>query len=512
MKYPLLSLAISLITGAHPLSGHSQTAQTISIKVTADYLALHASGRFPAEATQLEYRLGTHGDVARADAWTALPAPALDGSFDFEVPLTDQTWTRLELRALRGTDIIATSETTLGEVALTLLTEERITALPESERAAWEHYLGLSHANASKQRAVLARECRKLGWSASKPAASSREEFEMENEVPPSWYRGEEAQKLAFTVISYQTPAGGWSKGVDYSAGPRPQGTHWTAQEEDGWHYCGTLDNRSTTEQIEFLAQVHLATRRTDCQEAALRGLEWLLTAQFPNGGWPQVYPLEPGYHEAVTFNDDAMVHALEVVRSASLGELPFTFLDDSLRQRAASAYQRGIACVLACQVQVKGKPSVWCAQHDPLTLAPVAARLKEPPSLSGAESAEILKFLMRKGPLTAPVRQGIQSAIGWLEAHRITGIKKTKSDSGKTDYVQDASASEVLWARFYDLNSENPIFTGSQDGRVYSTFHEMAEQNKVSYDYYTTKPRDIVTKELAKWQRRIEKESPPAE
>jgi PelA/Pel-15E family pectate lyase len=38
--------------------------------------------------------------------------------------------------------------------------------------------------------------------------------------------------------------------------------------------------------------------------------VRYLLAAQFPNGGWPQVWPLEGGYHDAVTFNDNAVSEA----------------------------------------------------------------------------------------------------------------------------------------------------------------------------------------------------------
>jgi hypothetical protein len=33
-----------------------------------------------------------------------------------------------------------------------------------------------------------------------------------------------------------------------------------------------------------------------------------------------------------------------------------------------------------------------------------------------------------------------------------------------------------------------------------------MAEHNKVAYDYFTTKPADIVGKERQRWEKRLEK------
>ena len=256
------------------------------------------------------------------------------------------------------------------------------------------------------------------------------------------------------------------------------------------------------------MAKVHLATHREDAKAGALRGLEWILAAQFPNGGWPQVYPVEHGYHEAITLNDDAMLHALEVLLAVSEAEAPFTFADEALRQRAAAAFAKGLACLVECQVRIEGQPTVWCAQHDPLSLDPVAARLKEPPSLSGAESAAMLKFLMRKSPVTDTTSRVIENGLAWLSAHRITNLRKSKTAEGRTDYVLDAASDEIYWARFYDVQSGLPIFAGAQDGPIYHTFHEMAQHNKVAYDYFTTKPAEVIGKETERWKKRALKQA----
>jgi PelA/Pel-15E family pectate lyase len=95
---------------------------------------------------------------------------------------------------------------------------------------------------------------------------------------------------------------------------------------------------------------------------------------------------------------------------------------------------------------------------------------------------------------------------VRWLEAHKITDLRKTTNAEGKTDYVKDPASTDVLWARFYDVETAEPLFAGAQDGVIYHTFHEMAEHNKVAYDYFTTKPQDIVTKEMARWKKRLEK------
>ena len=390
-----------------------------------------------------------------------------------------------------------------AEKPFTLLTDELLTKLPEAQRAEWSAYIAQSRESATNEHRILDAE---RTQAEAKPAPGNRAEFEHDNDTPAEWFASAENQKLAEVVISYQTPTGGWSKAVDYTKGPRQPGTHWTAQTGDAWHYCGTFDNRATTEQIKFLAGVFTATKREDVKAALMKGLDYVFAAQYPNGGWPQNYPVERGYHEAITLNDDAMIHILEVLHDLAEGDHHFAFAGAALKQRAQTAFDKGIANIAAMQVRIDGQPTVWCAQHHPLTLEPVKARAKEPPSLSGGESAYLVKFLMRSGPTTPEVVAIIKSALKWFDAHRLTGLRKTKNDQGKTDYIADPASTEVLWARFYDLQTAKPIFAGAQDGIVYSTFQEMAAKNKVAYDFFSTRAAELLGKELPRWRKRLEK------
>ncbi len=498
-------LALAADRAAAQTSSPEPVKPEVKIEAREDYLAIHVQGRTNIATATWQQRLltGAQPDAA----WQSFPGPAADGTLQWELPVPEGGWERVEVRALDGEKVIARGGKTRPRKILQHLTPEAVAALPEEQRPAWRDYLARSEELARAERHALAAECRALGKPVSAPAPGVSDEFELPSKVEVDRFKTPESHRLAEVLLSYQTPSGAWSKGVDYGQGARPPGAHWTAQGDGGWHYCGTLDNRSTTEQIRFLAWTFAATGRQDCREGALRGMEWLLTAQFPNGGWPQVFPLEPGYHEAITLNDGAMLHALEILLAVSRGEEPFSFAEEALRFRAAGAVERGLRCLLSCQVIVAGARTVWCAQHHPLTLAPMAARLKEPPSLSGAESAEMLKFLMRQSPLTAEVKEAVESALAWLEAHAIRGLRKTKNVEGKTDYVEDADSGEVYWARFYDVETAAPMFAGARDGIVYRSFSEMAKRNKVGYDYFTTKPGDIVTKERERWNKRWAKE-----
>src|SRR5688500_3001025 len=244
-------------------------------------------------------------------------------------------------------------------------------------------------------------------------------DFKLSAKPGDPWYAGADAKQLADVILSYQTPSGGWSKHTGYARGPRKPGMQWTSQNKPGQppHYVATFDNRSTTEQLHFLAYVFHATQRDDCRAAFAKGLDFILAAQFPNGGWPQVYPLEGGYHDDVTFNDDAMTRILRLLHDVAggSGQPYYAFVDDARRAQAADALAAGVRCVLKTQVEQGGKETVWCAQYDSITLQPSAARAMEPATLSGAESARILELLMTFRDPTPEVRSAIESGLAWF-------------------------------------------------------------------------------------------------
>lgn len=383
------------------------------------------------------------------------------------------------------------------------LAAQRIESLPAPNRAAWQAYLARSESNARLDQAALDAELAKLGLSAAKPAPDGGD-FKLSAKPGETWFAGDDAKRLADVVLSYQTPSGGWSKHTGYARGPRQPGMLWSSQYKPGQrpHYLATFDNRSTTEQLHFLASVAQATGREDCRAAVAKGIDFVLAAQYPNGGWPQVYPLEGGYHDDVTLNDDAMTRVLKLLHAIDAGDPAFAFLDAGRRERAGKALSAGVACLLQMQVEIGGKKTVWCAQSDPITLRPSPARKMEPATLSGMESARVLEFLMTLKQPTPQTTAAIEGGLAWLEAAKLTNVRKVQQN-GKTAYEIDPNSTEIYWARFYDLNTGKPVFPG-RDGVLYPTFAAMAAKNPTGYDYYTTIPGSVLNSAQKKWRKAL--------
>jgi PelA/Pel-15E family pectate lyase len=359
----------------------------------------------------------------------------------------------------------------------TLLAASRIAALPEPARTEWLRYVELSRTHAERDRAAMDAELRAAGRQTWTRAPAGRG-FAMTDEMTEAWLRGDSARQLADVLVSYQTPSGGWSKRIDFTR-PRQPGESWSAEER--WTWVGTLDNGATTEQLRFLAAVIAAHGQPAHRRSFLKGIDYLLAAQQPAGCWPQAYPLMGSYHDAATYNDDATINALRVMRSTASGD--YAWVPDAVRTRAAAAVERGIGCILATQVTVGGRRTVWGAQHDPIGFAPVRARTYEHASLSGRESGAILDFLMEIRDPSPAVVQAIHGAAAWFRKAAITGY-----DYVPRGVLTAREGAGPLWARFYEIGTNRPIFS-DRDGLIRYDLSEIGEERRTGYLWYTDEP-----------------------
>jgi PelA/Pel-15E family pectate lyase len=303
---------------------------------------------------------------------------------------------------------------------------------------------------------------------------------------PPEWFRSQEGAQVVSTVLSWQSTAGGWPKNVKVTA---------EYYQGDRAELKGTFDNNATTDPLRLLARHIEAGGPVDCREAFQRGLDHILEAQYENGGFPQFHPPGKGYARNITLNDHAMVRLLEFLREAA----GYAFLDAARRERVEAAFARGVECILRCQIDIDGKLTVWCAQHDPETLAPAMARSYELPSLSGAESARILVFLMSLEDPAPEVVRAVEAGVAWFDRAKLTGIR-IESTGGERRVVEDPDA-EPLWARFYDLDTGRPFFC-DRDGVKKASLSEIGSERRNGYAWYGGWGR-AVSEAHARWQRR---------
>jgi pectate lyase len=293
------------------------------------------------------------------------------------------------------------------------------------------------------------------------------------------WLASDEGRRIADNVVSWQSPHGSWPKNGDTAS------RSYAGQPEK---IAGTFDNGATTGELRFLARAFLATGERRYKDAFVKGLDHILEAQYRTGGWPQHHPPGAGYHRHITFNDNTMVRILEFLRDVA-DSPDYAFVERYRRFAAKNAFNVGLRCIVDCQIVVDGKPAAWCAQHDETDLRPRAGRTYELASLSGAESAAILKLLMSVDNPSRKMRRAIHAGAAWFEVAKITGIRIERK-GGDRVVVEDPNA-PASWARFYEIESGRPIFCG-RDGVKKYHLAEIEAERRNGYAWYGQWGKDV--------------------
>ncbi len=266
------------------------------------------------------------------------------------------------------------------------------------------------------------------------------------------------AREAAQALLWTQLASGGWNTFHDYSL-PFARRHHYRRDllagdtERGSRQAYSTLDDQKTQFALIFLmefVEVPESGMQEEARAALNFGLDGLLAAQMPNGGWPQQFdgPANPelpvkkpemptdwprqwpgvDYRSFATINDGNLGTVAEVLRLAHelTGE-----------ERYMSALKKlGDFLLLA---QCPEPQTGWAQQYDP-EMRPVWARKFEPPAVSSVESVFVLETLHDIWMATGDdrYRAPFKSALAWLESVRLP---------------------DGAYARFYELHTNTPLY-----------------------------------------------------
>ena len=320
------------------------------------------------------------------------------------------------------------------------------------------------------------------------------------------WYQTDEAGRIADQVILYQKENGGWEKNIDMAAMLTQKEKADLAAERSKTSET-TIDNRTSYTQVAYLAKIISASLMKSTppnnfpkyRDAFNRGVDYLLAAQYENGGYPQFFPLKKGYYTHITLNDDAMIGVLKVLRDIGRQANDYKFVDEQRIAMARAAVEKALPLILRLQIVINGKKTIWAQQYDERTLEPAWARKFEPPCLTAGESVGVVRYLMGEEP-TREVKDAIESAIEWFRQNRITGIRWERRN-GENVVVKDKTAPPI-WARFYEMTSMKPIFIG-RDSVIRYNFSDIEAERRNGYAWFVREPNDLLDKDYSKWKAR---------
>lgn len=337
-----------------------------------------------------------------------------------------------------------------------------------------------------------------------------KDESNLINPVPNQpKYSDSDYTKIADNMILFQRANGGWPKNYDMKAILTPEQVEKVAATKAILHT--TFDNETTYTHIYYLAQVYTATKIEKYKEACLKGIQFVMDAQYANGGWPQYFPLEKNYSRHITFNDGAYMGIINLLDKIVNNNPNFSFVDEGTKAKVTLAYNKGIDCILNMQIKDNGRLTAWCQQHDEETLLPAWARKFEPPSICNAESVGVVLFLMKIKNPNDRIIQAIQSAVKWFADSRIYNTRtesfeiqgfESKYKTVKRDVrvVTDPTAPPI-WTRYYELGSHKPLFSDRNSELLYS-LAEVSVERRSGYSWYTYEPQKALDK-YSDWQKK---------
>jgi len=286
------------------------------------------------------------------------------------------------------------------------------------------------------------------------------------------WYKSDEGKKIIANILAWQNPNGGWFKSYDtMSARPaeiKPT-DHGLAPKTDSgevWAAVSTIDNDATYTELRILARAVRVTGNEAAKASFMKGLQFLFDSQYPNGGWPQRFPLQKNYGRYITFNDGAMVGVVMLMRDVAQSHPDFAFVEEATRTKCQESFDR--------------------QQHHEVTFEPMGARSFELPSLCTSESAGITLLLMEIKQPEERVKTAVEASEKWFAANAIHGkgypkLTGPQYENGYDRLPMDDPSAPPLWARFYSMETGKPMFV-DRDGSQHDVVTELGYERRTGY------------------------------
>jgi PelA/Pel-15E family pectate lyase len=286
-----------------------------------------------------------------------------------------------------------------------------------------------------------------------------------------------------YNLTTWQMTHGGFSKAhASLYVNPwdgKAELSSWTGTKSEP---LGMFDNNATVQEMRLLAVRYKATTNANYKKTFKasfnKAVGFVLNSQLPNGGWPQVYPKRGNYSDLATYNDNAMLRVIVMVRDIYEKKSPFD--SDILTSDSAAllktAFDKAVAFTLKAQIVNGGKPTAWCQQHDPSTYKPAAARAYELPSKVASESQPIVWFLMTLPDQSTTVQNAVKGAIAWFKRTRTPDMKFSSG-------VFSSSPGASMWYRYYDVETDSFFFC-DRDGIKTRVFANLSAERQTGYQW----------------------------
>ena len=118
------------------------------------------------------------------------------------------------------------------------------------------------------------------------------------------------------------------------------------------------------------------------------------------------------------------------------------------------------------------------------------------------------MRYLMEIEKPTPGIVRAVESAVRWLDAVKLTGIavvvkRDTTLPRGFDRVVIADPSAAPLWARFYEIGTNKPMFVG-RDGIVRDSLAQIEHERRIGYNYLGAWGRELLATEYPAWRRRV--------
>ena len=272
------------------------------------------------------------------------------------------------------------------------------------------------------------------------------------------------ARDAAEAIVYGQMKSGGWTNCIDFD--PRGARVALYRNGQGRGRNTSSFDDGQTASALLLLIRVDkaLGFQHAQIHNAATSGLAAVLSAQYPNGAFPQIWdddatpdppPVKANYPKydwrtegrikeywhMYTLNDNTAGYITETLIAAHEVYKEDKYLD--------AVKRLGDFLLLA---QMPAPQPGWAQQYN-YDMQPIWARKFEPPGVSGDESQEVIETLMRISSVTADRRylEPIPRALAYLRRSRLT---------------------DGRLARYYELRTNRPLYM-ERRGEAYSLTYD---------------------------------------
>ncbi len=271
------------------------------------------------------------------------------------------------------------------------------------------------------------------------------------------------AEKAANALIWGQHPTGGWHYFIDFDMTGIEKWYETVASKfvygmEEYRHFYGncSFDDGATQQPTLFLLNLYMTTLDPKYCEPLLKALNFFLISQYPNGAWPQRYPLRyefvhdglTDYTSYYTFNDGVMSSNINVLMKAweQLGNEEY--LKAALRAMDFYLVSQG-----------PEEQAGWAEQYD-MNMKPAWGRTHEHVAYTSYTTRNCINDLQNFYLMTGDRRylKPVPEAIEWLEKSTLEFL-----DDGRHQL-----------ANYYELGTNKPLFmhiTGEFNEKGYALY-----------------------------------------